>query len=120
MRYISIAAILIPLNAIAASPDGLYFSHKDRELACDNTHTCSAADNQLATLVGREKMVGERQAVLLEGILQVQDSLESFEVESVGQVIPEPARLLLTELKHRLMELCSGQLFPDTLLREFS
>ncbi|KQV51276.1 MULTISPECIES: DUF1176 domain-containing protein [unclassified Duganella] len=44
MRLIfALATALLPLYAIAFSPSGLYFAHKEWELACDNTGTCRAA-----------------------------------------------------------------------------
>ncbi|SFO01516.1 Protein of unknown function [Formivibrio citricus] len=38
-----LALMLMSLGASAAQPSGLSFSHKDWEIACDNTRTCRAA-----------------------------------------------------------------------------
>jgi hypothetical protein len=46
LKMITIAALMLPLAAVAAEKSGLSFQHNDWQLVCDNTRTCRAAGYQ--------------------------------------------------------------------------
>jgi hypothetical protein len=77
---LSMAMLMSSLSAQAASSGGLYFSHHDWELACDNTRTCRAAgysvdgdDMPVSVLLTRK--AGPNQPVTVE--LAIGNYLES-------------------------------------------
>lgn len=89
LLFFVLAMLSLPLEA--ASPAGLVFSHKDWELACDNTRTCRAAGYQSdeeegAVSVLLTRKAGPRQSVIGELMLG------SPEDESLNK-LPSPFKL---------------------------
>jgi len=110
-------AALLPLAAQAFSPTGLYFSHHDWELACDNTGTCRAAGYQPDGANDRAVSVLLRRGAGPEQPVSAQVMLGQYEDSPFLAALPARFKLAL---KINGQPLGTVEFAKDSLLAELS